>query len=128
MKIGLDIHGVIDRQPAFFSFLSYTLMGAGHEVHIITGKKITKKLISRLRKYKMVWTKLHSITDFNEKRGVKVKYKTPNNPVMDPRAWNSAKARICKEEGIDTHFDDSHVYGNWFKRLKVKTVYIQIKN
>jgi hypothetical protein len=128
MRIGLDVHGVIDKQPEFFSFLSAMLIDAGHEVHIITGQKLSTKLLLNLRKHKIIWTKIHSITNFNEKRGVKIKYKGPNNPWMDPRAWNSAKARICKEENIDVHFDDSCVYGNWFKRLKVKTVYIQIKN
>lgn len=86
IKVGLDIHGVIDRYPEFFSFLSNTLIAAGHEVHIITGQKLSRGLISNLRKYKMIWTKIHSITNFNERRGVKIKYKDPNNPWMDQRA------------------------------------------
>jgi hypothetical protein len=127
IKVGLDIHGVIDRYPEFFSFLSATLIDAGHEVHIITGQKFSRELISKLQKLKIFWTKIHSITNFNERRGVKIKYKGLNHPWMDPRAWNSAKARICMEEKIDVHFDDSCVYGKWFVKLKVKTVYIQVK-
>jgi hypothetical protein len=72
MRVGLDIHGVIDKHPELFSFLSITLIMAGHEVHIITGQKISRGLIADLHRYNMVWTKIHSITDYNERRGVKV--------------------------------------------------------
>ena len=127
-KIGLDVHGVLDRYPEFFSWLSKQLIKDKYEVHIITGQRDTVGLRDKLRKLKISWTKIHSITDYNAARGVKITYKSPDNPWMDERAWNSAKARICKEHGIDVHFDDSCVYGNWSKKLKVKTVYIQIKN
>ena len=38
LKIGLDIHGVIDSFPEKFKQLSYALAKDGAEVHIITGK------------------------------------------------------------------------------------------
>jgi len=40
MKVGLDIHGVVDVRPEFFSELSKLLVSNGHEVHIITGGSV----------------------------------------------------------------------------------------
>jgi hypothetical protein len=128
LNVGLDFHGVIDSNPELFSKLSKSIVNSKGQIHVITGQRDTVGFRAELRKLKISWTQIHSITDFNAARGVKIIYKGPDNPWMDQRAWNSAKARICKEHGIDVHFDDSCVYGNWFKKLKVKTVYIQIKN
>ncbi len=36
-KLGLDIHGVVDAMPDFFSFLTDSFIKNGGEVHIITG-------------------------------------------------------------------------------------------
>lgn len=42
MRIGLDIHGVIDTFPDYFRELSYQAVTGGHEVHIITGQEWEK--------------------------------------------------------------------------------------
>lgn len=39
LKVGLDIHGVIDAFPPRFKQLAYALIKDGAEVHIITGIK-----------------------------------------------------------------------------------------
>ena len=39
LKIGLDIHGVIDTYPEKFKMLSCALVQYGAEVHVITGVK-----------------------------------------------------------------------------------------
>ena len=36
-KLGLDIHGVVDSMPEFFSFLTDSFIKNGGEVHLITG-------------------------------------------------------------------------------------------
>ncbi len=41
LKIGLDIHGVIDTFPQKFKQLSQALAKDGAEIHIITGMKCT---------------------------------------------------------------------------------------
>ena len=128
MRVGLDVHGVIDKYPKFFSILSDTLIKIGHEVHIITGQEISDKLVKKLKKFNIGYTTIHSITDYNKSKGTQIKYQDPNNPWMDDDTWNSTKAKICKEYNIDFIFDDSDLYGKWFKKLKVKTKYIHIKN
>lgn len=128
MRVGLDIHGVCDKYPKFFSLLCHMLMLHKHEVHIITGQEISDKLLKKLKKLRIRYTRIHSITDYNKEKGTKIKYEDPNNPWMDDDTWNSTKAKICKKFKIDFIFDDSNIYGEWFKKLKVKTGYIHIKN
>ena len=37
-KLGLDLHGVTDKVPDFFSILTKLLVENGHEVHLMTGE------------------------------------------------------------------------------------------
>lgn len=128
LKIGIDIHGVIDANPYFFSYFSERLFKSGHQVHIITGAKWTVELAEKLsREYEIYWSHFHSITDYNERKGVPIYYKDPNHPWMDQDIWDSTKARICKENKIDIHIDDSEVYGQWFKTLKIPTIYVLVQ-
>lgn len=127
LRVGLDIHGVLDKYPEIFSKISASLIDSGHEVYIITGQKDTVELRKKLNRLDIHWNKIFSITDYNQERGVKVKYDKHGNPWMDQRIWNSTKARICKENNVDIHYDDSKVYGKWFKKLKVKTLYLFVE-
>ena len=38
-KIGLDIHGVIDKYRSLFAELSYLWAKEGYEVHVVTGQE-----------------------------------------------------------------------------------------
>jgi hypothetical protein len=127
LRVGLDVHGVCDKYSKIFSELSAGLIDSGFEVYIITGQRDTVDLRKKLNSLNIHWTKIFSITDYNQEKGVKVKYKDPNNPIMDQRIWNSTKARICQENNVDIHYDDSKVYGKWFKKLKVKTLYLLVE-
>jgi hypothetical protein len=40
MKIGLDIHGVIDLYPEYLSHLATVWISKGYEVHIVTGQEL----------------------------------------------------------------------------------------
>lgn len=126
LRIGLDIHGVIDAKPFFFSQFSHRLIENGHEVYIITGAKISEGLIRKLRNLGMVWTGLYSITNYNEDKGASIRYEDPDNPWMDEKTWDSTKARICDELKIDIHIDDTARYGEWFKTLRIPTIYVLV--
>lgn len=39
---------------------------------------------------------------------------TDNKFHVEDKLWDSAKARYCKEHGIDIHIDDSTIYKKWF--------------
>lgn len=114
IKIGIDIHGVIDSNPEFFSSLSKLLVDNGHEVHILTGSKL-KLEEDFLKEHNISFTHLYSITEHHENLGTPIKWDNAGDPHLDTYLWDKSKAEYCKEHGIDIHFDDSDTYGYFFK-------------
>lgn len=115
MKIGLDIHGVIDSDPAFFSDFTKSMHSIGNEVHIITGEADTPALRKRLVKWKIKYDELFSITTTLLKLDYKVWYDRKGDPWFDNEIWNSAKGNYCSIKEIDLHFDDSPEYFEHFE-------------
>lgn len=114
MKIGLDLHGVIDTNSSFYIELTALLVKNGHEVHIITGKKASL-VMPELAEKDITYTHIFSITDYHESIGTPIKWDEHGNPHMDSYTWDKTKAQYCLENKIDLHLDDSDVYGYFFK-------------
>lgn len=117
MKIGIDIHGVVDTISAF-KIMAGLCVSAGHEVHIITGSP-TDKAIDDLNKSGYIkgihWTHLFSIMDYHKIHNTsEITYDDNGNGWMSDDLWNPTKADYCKRMSIDIHFDDSNRYGNYF--------------
>jgi len=117
MKLGLDIHGVINANPQFYSALTKLAILEGHEVHILTGSILADNIIEELKKYGVVWTKLFSIADYHTSLGTKMTFSDPNNPWIDDLLWDKTKAEYCVREKIDFHIDDTERYGEHFETL-----------
>lgn len=114
MRIGLDLHGVIDTNIKFYSELTALLVKNGHEVHIITGKK-GHLVQPELKEKGILYTHLFSITDYHVSIGTSISWDAEGNPHMDPYTWDRTKAQYCKENNIDLHLDDSDIYNYFFK-------------
>lgn len=114
MKIGLDIHGVIDSNTEMFSQLTKMLVSAGHEVHIITGPD-RSKMIRFLEDNEISYTHFFSIVEDATCNGISVRWDDEGNPWVDGEFWNRSKGRYCQTMGIDLHIDDSKEYGKYFK-------------
>lgn len=114
IKIGLDIHGVIDARKEFFSALSKTLVAAGHEVHIITGPPVAA-IKDELASYGIEYTHIFSIVDYHASIGTDIKWDSKGHAHFDPYLWDKTKAEYCQREGIDLHLDDSDTYNYFFK-------------
>lgn len=114
IKIGLDIHGVLDSRPEFFSVLTKLLVDNGHEVHIITGAK-TETELENMKKHNISYTHVFSITDHHVVKKTPVTWDEKGEPHMDTYLWDKTKAEYCKEHDIDMHFDDSDIYHYFFK-------------
>jgi len=127
MKLGLDIHGVITKDPRIFSNITYRLMKADktNQVHILTGARCTAGLMADLSKMNITWTHFFSITDYHRSIGTDIEYKDNdrNSPIIDDYLWDKTKAMYCHNEKIDIHIDDSTVYGEYFKPISTKYVY-----
>lgn len=113
-KLGIDLHGVIDADPEFFSNLSKDLVSAGWEIHIITGPTKSKAL-KELEDCKMTFTHFFSIEDYHKERGTKMSYDEKGNPWMNKETWNKTKGEYCQKMGISLHIDDSVMYKKYFK-------------
>ncbi len=124
MKLGLDIHGVIDASPEFFSELSNKLVEDGNEVHIITGASKTEEIIKRLAGWNIKYTHFYSIVDWAERTGIEVNW-TADGPTMNEFVWNTAKSLYCAESGIDVHVDDTLTYGHFFGNIRAQFIHYE---
>lgn len=115
MRLGLDIHGVIDANPKFFSELSKIAIDQGHEIYILTGTMVTQSKVDTLKKYGMVWTRIFSISDYHKSLGTTMTFQKDDNPWIDNDLWDKAKSDYCKDTNIDFHIDDTARYGELFK-------------
>jgi hypothetical protein len=127
MKLGFDIHGVIDTFDVFPKLIEKLLDHSDVEVHVMSGLPYSQfeEQIGHLVDLSKV--KHFSITDYLVGRpDVEVWWDDEGMPWADPLAWNRAKADYCAEMGIDVLFDDSPTYGKYFD--DVDTVFCQIHN
>jgi hypothetical protein len=124
LKIGLDIHGVIDRQPELFSYITHNLKKDNHEVHILTGSHITDEIVDELKGYGIVWDNLFSISDHHKEVGTKMWYDENDNPWIDDKEWDMTKGLYCKRNDIDLCLDDTERYGQYFE---TKFLYISLR-
>ena len=115
MKLGLDLHGVCDKEPRTFSVLTELLVRSGHEVHILTGEEDTPLLRSKLKLLRIHYTHLFSISSYHKGLGTEMWKDKDNGPWMDHEIWNVTKAWYCNKNKIDLHIDDSEIYGEHFK-------------
>jgi hypothetical protein len=116
IKIGLDIHGVIDQDPDFFATIISMLRMQGNEVHILTGREITDELIEKLSGYGVTYDQLFSITTYHKEKGTYITYKNddPTQPLIAPPTWDRTKGIYATKVGLDIHIDDSLIYGQFF--------------
>lgn len=124
IRIGLDVHGVIDEDPVFFSELSQVIHERGGSIFIVTGREKCKELVEEIEYYKVVYTDILSITSYQKVLGTPVSYldDRKSQPLMDPKIWNPTKAMLCATAGIHIMVDDSLIYEKYFS--DVKTQYI----
>ena len=112
MKIGLDIHGVIDLYPDRFRYLSHRLVSQGHEVHIITGQEWDKAK-KTVEDNGITYTHHFSIVDHHRAHGTEMWQDGKGTWWMDNTTWVSSKGLYIHANTIDIHFDDSHEYGEY---------------
>lgn len=130
IKMGLDLHGVIDADPEFFSSFSKQLRERGHEVYVITGREEGEDLITELKAagmqgvYNKHYDRILSITTYQKQLGTPITYLDDrrSQPMMDPEIWNPTKAMLCASMGIHFMIDDSPIYGEYFRSIKTQYI------
>jgi hypothetical protein len=119
MKLGLDIHGVIDSNPESFAFMSQSIISNNGEVHIITGGSWTAELEDQLKDYGIKWTSHFSVYDYLVDSGIDSigTIRFPDGTIQkkfDYELWDTIKAGYCRSNEIDLHIDDTEVYSKYF--------------
>lgn len=114
-KISIDIHGVIDELPKFFSAMTHSLVDSGFEVHIVTGGSY-KRAEGELEKFNIKYTHLFSILDHHRSIGTPTFGTHPKYgfALIDDDIWDKTKGEYCEEHNIDMHLDDTLAYGDSF--------------
>lgn len=112
LKIGIDFHGVITEEPAFFREFTALAFDRGHEIHIVSGGPY---LVERnfLDTWKISYTRIFAMVDHFASLG-QVEYFPNGNFKVPDELWNKAKAEYCLKNGIDIQIDDTPAYGIFF--------------
>ena len=127
IKLGLDLHGVVDAAPIFFSHLADVMRYRGHEIYIVTGREDCAKLREELEECSMsskLYNGILSITSYQKALGTPVHYLDgrKSQPMMEPKVWNPTKAMLCATAGIDIMIDDSTLYEPYFRDIKTQYI------
>jgi len=126
MKLGLDIHGVLDSNPDFVT-LAINTRAVGGEVHIITGSSYDEDLnflLLSLSKGVVFWDYLISVQDELAKVMPHSYIDKHGRPCWDDDVWDAFKGGYCDRNNIDVHYDDTERYGQYF----TKTTFILYKS
>ena len=118
-KLGLDVHGVVDALPEFFSFLTEAFIKNGGEVHIITGGHWDEQFQTYLKSMGIQWTHKFSVYDHLIDTGVQItgEIQFPDGTIQKKftdDAWDKVKAEYCNKMGISLHIDDTLIYNDFF--------------
>lgn len=121
MKLGLDIHGIIDKYPEQMIRLAQDTMKKGGRVYIITGApadEARRKMIALMTKYmisKPFWNQIYSIVDWMKQKSIPNYTKADGSVwALREKDWNAVKGKIAIELGLDLHIDDTAEYGEYF--------------
>ena len=123
IKVGIDIHGVIDTFPDKFKVLSNALVAHGSEVHIVTGIKRNPDVDMLLDKAGIAFTHYFSIVEHLEANDEEIIWRG-GLPFADEDKWNTAKRDYCHNNGIDLMFDDSPVYLETFHDIDATYLHV----
>jgi hypothetical protein len=115
MRIGLDLHGVIDRFPREFAILTHRWVKVyRHHVHVVTGSpwKVAEPQVERCG---ICYTHSFSIVDYHREIGTPMVEKE-NGWWMEQDVWNRTKGDYAARVDLDVHFEDSLEYATWFPK------------
>ena len=125
LKIGIDVHGVLDTFPAFQKMVRVLATHPDVEIHIITGltREDAEKEVGHLIDFTAIT--YFSIVEYLVSSNIPVEWRD-GYPYANKEDWNSAKSIYCKQHDIDIMLDDSPTYGEFFKTID--TVFCQVQN
>lgn len=134
IKIGVDLHGVIDSHVSMFKKLSFFILSFNRmmriapevELYIISGPP-KEDVIKELEQYGIVegsnYTDVYTIVDFLRTQPDVNMWKDEKGTWWtEEENWWGAKAKICKQLGINVMVDNTDKYKPYFKGTGIRFV------
>ena len=123
MKIGIDLHGVVDSDPTFFKKLLTYMTICDIEMYIVSGPPKTE-IINELNelgfKKRIHYKEVYSIVDFLKESGVRMSQDKYDRWWSNEEDWCKSKARICDRHSISCMIDDKEMYKSSFEHTNCK--------
>ena len=113
LKIGIDYHGVINKNPSFFKDFNRLILEKGHEIVVVSGAR-AEDVQKYLNQQQIPYTSVWSLVDYFTNKQLITFYEDGTFFVPN-EIWDRAKAKYCMEKKIDVLIDDSVVYGIYFQ-------------
>ena len=123
MRIGVDLHGVLDKNPEMSRLILKALMDAGHAIFVISGPpsfEIIKSLKDLGLKLQTHYTSWFSIVDFLQRRNVEMWKDDKDTWWANDKDWWSSKAEMAKILELDVMIDNSEEYAEYFEDIDTK--------
>lgn len=119
MRIGIDLHGVLDKNVALMRALLVALTGTGKvQIMIITGPPYHEALHELDELGYQMGTDYHglvSVVDFLRNTGeVDMRQDQDGHWWCDDKDWWSSKAKICDKYKLDIMIDNEKRYQQYF--------------
>lgn len=128
LKIGVDLHGVIDANPELFKLISSSFLKMGHQIFIVSGPPIAHveyELYKLGIKEDIHYSDLYTIVDFLRSIGTKMWQDTITwQWWASDEDWWGAKSKIAKELKLDIMVDNTEKYGSYFDDIDTKFILI----
>lgn len=127
MKIGIDLHGVLDKHPELMKPLMESLI-KDHEIWIISGPpldQIEKELDGLGYKKWEHYHLIYSVVGYLKSKGIAMWQDEKRTWWCEDDEWWSSKSKICGTLGIDILLDDSRKYAPYFKNVKTKFILLK---
>lgn len=125
MKIGLDLHGVIDDDPDMFKKVMTLMHLQDREVYIVSGPP-KEDIIAELNELGFEkgvhYEEVYSIVDFLKESGVRMWQDERGRWWSNDEDWLSSKAKICDSLSLEYMLDDKEMYRPAFDSIKTKFV------
>jgi hypothetical protein len=138
MRIGFDLHGVLDADPIAWTLHANLMKESGHEIYIISGPPLDQiaeeleqlDVALRTRDIHQIslpkFDGIFSIVNWLRENEIKIWEKVPGSDHWwaNDEDWNSTKGKIAAQIGLDILYDDTFTYS---EHMPEHTKFVLIK-
>ena len=126
IRIGVDLHGVIDRNIKLFKRMAYMRHFSNIKIYVISGPPTSdvEQQLESIGIHKDIhYDHIATIVDFlRSQKDIEMWKDDKDTWWTSDENWWSAKAKICQELGISLMIDNTDRYKSYFEGTGIKFV------